>query len=557
MEFNILLEDFLKKLGTTEGDVLDGNDPIIRNFFDAIRVSRIDVIFYDNKRKAKLGHGRRTATYDSGKKGSLAFTDSINTDIMTIIERQVFLADGEEPWNDKEIERIRLLLEILNVFFSRRKIEAAAARFAFFDDDGYSNLRSFNVYLDQKVHDSSVYGMACIHFNLKHFARVNEQVGRRAGNLVMRSYFDEFVHILGDSGKVCRFGGDNFALICPGDKLDTVLERLNGTAVVYDKNTGDRIMVSASAGVYVIPEDGEAPETNDIIDKMMTCSAAARSNSNTNVVFYSDDLISVREKISRMQHIFPLALENEEFAVYYQPKVDITTGELVGAEALCRWFRGDEVLYPCDFIPTLEQGMEICKLDFYMLDHVCRDVRQWLDEGRNVVRISVNLSRRHMADYDLLEHLIEIIDRNNVPHEYIEIELAETTTDVEFRDLKRVVKGLRKAGVRTSVDDFGMGYSSLNLIKEIPWDVLKVDKSFLPVAEDNETSTRSIMFKYVIKMAQKMGLECIAEGVETREQIEILKANNCDQAQGFYFNKPLPRAEFEKRMEERFYPIPE
>ena len=171
------------------------------------------------------------------------------------------------------------------------------------------------------------------------------------------------------------------------------------------------------------------------------------------------------------------------------------------------------------------------------------------------MRVSVNLSRKHMADIDLLEHILEIIDRNGVPHEYLEVELTETTTDVEFRDLKRVVSGLRTAGVYTSVDDFGMGYSSLNLIKEVPWDVLKVDRGFLPEDENDENETRRIMFKHVIAMAKDMGMECIAEGVETRSQIELMKNNHCDLAQGFYFDRPLPVYEFEKRMDTHRYNI--
>jgi EAL domain-containing protein (putative c-di-GMP-specific phosphodiesterase class I) len=184
-----------------------------------------------------------------------------------------------------------------------------------------------------------------------------------------------------------------------------------------------------------------------------------------------------------------------------------------------------------------------------MLDHVCRDIRRWLDEGRKVVRVSVNLSRKHMVDIDLLEHLLEIVDRNNVPHEYVEIELTETTTDVEFLDLKRVVNGLRQAGICTSVDDFGMGYSSLNLIKEIPWDVMKVDKNFLPEDENSEGSIKDVMFHYVVGMARAMGLECIAEGVETQAQVRALRNNKCDLAQGFLYDKPLPVDEFEKRLD--------
>ena len=186
-----------------------------------------------------------------------------------------------------------------------------------------------------------------------------------------------------------------------------------------------------------------------------------------------------------------------------------------------------------------------------MLDHVCQDIRRWLDEGLPMVRVSVNLSRRHMTDPDLFSHIVEIIDRHGVPHEYIEIELTETTTDVEFKDLKRVVRGVQQAGISTSVDDFGVGYSSLNLIKEIPWDVLKLDKSMLPANE--KTMRGSLMFKHIIAMAHEIGTLCVAEGVETSEQMKVLSDNGCSIAQGFYFDRPLPREEFEARLRVHHY----
>ena len=202
-----------------------------------------------------------------------------------------------------------------------------------------------------------------------------------------------------------------------------------------------------------------------------------------------------------------------------------------------------------EFIPVLEETSDICKLDFYMLDKVCENIRSWLDAGKRVVRVSVNLSRRHMINPELLKTIISIIDRHSVPHEYIEIELTETTTDVEFRDLRRVVDGLQKQGICTSVDDFGMGYSSLNLIRVVPWNVLKVDKIFLPLDGESKESTRSVMFKYVVAMAKEIGLECIVEGVETPAQLELLRQNECELAQGYLFDKPLPREEFEKRLD--------
>ena len=178
------------------------------------------------------------------------------------------------------------------------------------------------------------------------------------------------------------------------------------------------------------------------------------------------------------------------------------------------------------------------------------DLRKWLDEGKNVVRVSVNFSRQHMGDVDLAERILQIIDSYRIPHQYLEIELTETTTDVAFTDLRKLVDKLQSQGIRTSVDDFGVGYSSLNLIRELPWDVLKIDKSFLPDTID-PTNEKYVMFKYLVAMAQNLGLECIVEGVETVNHIRVLKKNQCYMAQGFYFDKPLPKDEFERRFTQK------
>ncbi len=197
----------------------------------------------------------------------------------------------------------------------------------------------------------------------------------------------------------------------------------------------------------------------------------------------------------------------------------------------------------------MEKSKLICKLDFYMLEHVCRDIRRWLDEGKEVVKVSVNLSRVHMGDMDLLDNILAVVDKYQVPHEYIEIELTETGTDVGVEHLRTLVSGLRSQGISTSVDDFGTGYSSMNLIREIPWNVLKIDKSFLPDKSDDDRQKR-VMFRHLVALAQDMDIECIVEGVENVDQIKLLKESSCYLAQGFYFDRPLAVTEFEKKLAE-------
>lgn len=240
------------------------------------------------------------------------------------------------------------------------------------------------------------------------------------------------------------------------------------------------------------------------------------------------------------------AIKNEEFIVYYQPKVSLRRYNLAGAEALCRWIHQGKLMQPDSFIPQLERMKEIEEFDFYLLEHICKDIRRWLDEKLKVVKTSVNLSRCHKMDDALLKRLVGIIDKYRVPHQYIEFELLESTTEVDYDDLKKLLIGLTLEGITTSVDDFGIGYSSMNLIKSLPFNVIKIDKSFVPKADSDYR--QYTIFKHLISMARDMGLDCIVEGVETVEQIRLLKENKCFIAQGFFFDKPLPPAEFRRRL---------
>ena len=521
------------------------------------RLSKGQTEFYQTIAREKNGNGNVYVCYDSGEKSHAVIEKRIVTKSMAVVKISVYMADNEPPLTPLEEKRITLVMMTILRFVSHNRLQDVVERFAYHDDAGYPNLRAFIRYIENLSQSSSLYGYTAVHFNLRHFTLINQEIGRNAGDIVMRGYFSMFENIIGDKGLVCRVGGDNFVALFSNELIDSVIQVIRGVPVVYDVNSGKRIMISSSAGVFVIPEDFVSESSDDVMTYIIPCSQMAKNGGKDSIVFYDESLAENKEKRMRIQQLFPEAIANGEFKVFYQPKIDVSTGELSGAEALCRWFRDGGIIPPLEFIPVLEQNTDICKLDFYMLDHVCADIRRWLDEGRNVVRVSVNLSRKHMMDVDLLEHILEIVDRHNIPHKYIEVELTETNTDVEFRDIKRVVSGLQQAGIYTSVDDFGMGYSSLNLIREVPWNVLKVDKSFLPVDDDSADSTRSVMFKYVVAMAKELGLECIAEGVETQRQVNILRENDCIFAQGFFFDKPLPIDQFEERLSSHHYNLSE
>ncbi|MGN0604781.1 MAG: putative bifunctional diguanylate cyclase/phosphodiesterase [Oscillospiraceae bacterium] len=514
-----------------------------------LRIAKVSVLFYDTPRHEQRGEGNAMVFFSCGEADeSRVFTAREVTSGGNVAVYSFMQDTDGADWDGEERSRLVILEKALFAFNGRSRVMHMIDRLVFFDEDmGIPNLRFFMKTITMLIESRQIDKYGASYFNLKRFSVINQNIGRERGTVVMKKYISQLQEKLSDSEYVCRIGGDNFVVLFKKEKLETVSAHLAGVGIVYDEDDNERVFVSAYAGYYMIPSDCRKP--SDIMDSLSIAVSTAKNILKTNCVFYDEKLKLNRNEVKMVESAFTDAIEKEEFRVYYQPKVNLKDYTLHGAEALCRWFRKGEMIPPYRFIPALEQSKSICVLDFYMLEHTCRDIRRWLDEGRPVVKVSVNLSRRHLGDMDLLDHIISCIDKYNVPHKYIEIELTETTTDVNFSDLKKIVVGLHEAGISTSIDDFGMGYSSLNLIKELPWDVLKIDKSFLPDENDSD-SQKYVMLKHIIALAQDIGLACIAEGVESAEQVRLLKENNCFFAQGFYFDKPMPVEDFEKRLDE-------
>ena len=517
-----------------------------------LRLGKVEVVIYDNEASECSGLSETHCFYDSGKAcENICISKRIVVVDEKIIVYNIYSIDGEAEWTEEERNGINTFIAVLSTYSGKTRLVQLVHHLTFYDSDfNMYNLRQFMKCAQILCKTRRIDQFTAVRFNFKHFSVVNQNIGRENGTLVMKKFISFIDDILDDENElICRVGGDNFLTLIKSEKLQAVLDILNGTGVIYDEIRNERIFISATVGVYVLKDIDGVILPTDIMDRVSLAYQIAKNTSQEDVVYFNDALLARRKHNNDISVSFPKALEEREFLVYYQPKVAIDGRHIAGAEALCRWMHNGRMVSPGEFIPVLEQGLDICKLDFYMLDAVCKDIRRWLDNGIAVVRISVNLSRRHLSDIDLLKHIIEIVDRNNVPHKYIEIELTETTTDVEFKDLKRTIGGLQQAGFSTSVDDFGIGYSSLNLIKEMPWNVLKLDKSLLPDEGDESPIQNGVMFKYVVAMAREMGLECIAEGVETKEQVQLLVDNQCNLAQGFYFDKPLPVEEFETRLD--------
>ena len=504
--------------------------------------------FYESIWDEKIGHGEILEDYNDGREGEIAVFRRIVTPNLTVIKHTLYRPKDSFPLADEDKYRLDLAVRTLLSFISRNRLQTAVEKLAFYDQAGYPNLNYFMRYLDKLDQEKKFLGKAAIMFNIQNFSLVNADFGKETGDKILKLYYDAIKQTIGDDGIICRMGGDNFISIFNAKLTDRMEQMMLGYPVLYDKENSKRIMLSSCAGIFEITEKFDFKRPAEIIRVLFGAINEARTDAGGTIVYAAEKDSDEKQKFKRVRSLFPDSLKAGEFKVYYQPKVNIETGKVSGGEALCRWFHNDKLFSPADFIPVLEQSNEICRLDMYMLDIACKDIKRWIDTEILPVRISVNLSRKHLSNIDLVNQLTKIVDKYNIPHKYIEFEFTESTTSVGINNLKRVVDELRSRGFVTAVDDFGMGYSSLNLIREIPWDVLKLDKNFLPGDEEPENSVTSLMYQHVASMAHDIGLETVTEGVETAAQLQILRANKCIIAQGFYFDKPMPVDQFEERL---------
>lgn len=429
----------------------------------------------------------------------------------------------------------------------RARIASVAEKFAVRDNEmELYNLRYFMKTARAMFASGKIREYCACRFNIAKLSVINAKLGRNGGTEIMKQYVYGLRDLIGEDGLISRLGGDNFITLFKKNKTDEVMRYLSGIVIPTKSRGTGELFVSAHAGYYEVDNYCRGP--HEIMEAIVIAEASSRNNRKAPYAVFNDELKKRVEERKLLESLFFDAIDKEEFLVYYQPKVNLMDYSISGAEALCRWKHNGELVPPFRFIPILEQSHNICVLDFYMLEHVCRDMRRWLDSGLPLVKISVNLSRMHLGDEKLAKSITDIIDKYNIPHKYIEIELTETTTDVDFKELKKVVSSLHDFGISTSVDDFGVGYSSLNLIRDLPWNVLKIDKSFLPDDRDENKEAKRVMLKYVISMAQELGLECIVEGVESADQVELLKTYSCFRAQGYFFDKPLPVSIFDRKL---------
>lgn len=453
-------------------------------------------------------------------------------------------------WNDDERQLVSEFLLIISTLKSRIRMKEFI-EYATFHERELGFYNSFylakTLSMIQKLDRLSEYSI--IFFNLVNISGINSMIGRPAADMMIKRFGAMLTEGLDQPECLCRMGGDNFVMVARHEHTDTLLRLLKGTDMTGDASFWETIRMSAYCGVYHC--SGKEKSFSECIDYAQASMLIAKNTNHANVQFYDESMVRIVNNTKKIESRFKDAIVKKEFTAYYQPKVNLENNMLIGAEALCRWNRGKKLVTPDQFIPVLEKSNRICSLDFYMLETVCKDLASWMDKGKTPVRVSTNFSRKHLGNPNFVADVINIVDEYKIPRSLIVIELTETTTESDLIRLTDCVQGFRKAGFDVSVDDFGVGYSSMSMIKDVPFSEIKIDRSF--ISSDSISDRDMIMMKHIISLADDLGMTTIAEGVETKEQIELLKKYGCYRAQGYIFDKPLIKDDFEKVLDNPDY----
>lgn len=397
--------------------------------------------------------------------------------------------------------------------------------------------------------DDLYHQAALVIFDINKFKVINDLHGYERGNEVLKRVAQVLRRELVPEETFCRLSADNFVLLLEYKDRPTFIKRLNALATQLKRDCtleDSRIMLDIAFGIYEISED---IPFYIMLDRAHLALERAKQRTFNKCEFYetADRTRIVSEQ--QIENSMESALENREFEVYLQPKCDFATGEIRGAEALVRWNHDGHTVPPDEFIPLFERNGFILKLDMYILEEVAKVLSAWRVNNKPIVPLAVNFSRLHLNDARFIPQIRRIMAQYNVPTSLVE---AEITESVIFNNLERaqeVIAGLHLYGFPVSMDDFGSGYSSLNVLKELKFDSIKLDKEFLASFEENPRARKVI--QGVIKMIKTLDVKVVAEGVESREQAEFLRSCGADLAQGYFFSRPVTVSTFEQLLEKK------
>ena len=411
---------------------------------------------------------------------------------------------------------------------------------------GTYNWNHLEAYLEVPA-DKGIADYAFAHFDVKEFRVINEVYGHIAANKVLNN----IVRAMNESDFIyasARCHNDNFAMLfkdMPEKELIAKLKDFFEKLSVLEEDPFYKIYYKCG----VVPMQRAMLSGNRVADAAKMAQGMCTNQKGTEIVIYTDKMHDDLAWGNYIKAYIETAIEQDEFVVYLQPKFDIKKETIKGAEALIRWnYKNKEFLPPYRFIPFFEKDGSIGKIDDIVLKKVCAAMARWKKEGKPLYPISVNLSRSRLYDEDLIDNLVGIVDSFGVDHSLIDFELTESATYDNMEHMLSVLRELRNKGFKISMDDFGTGYSSLSLLTQMPIDTLKIDKSFVDnVATVSERQEDIIVLRHIITLAKELGFVCLAEGAESKPQVDRLRELGCEIIQGYYYSKPVPISEYEEK----------
>lgn len=391
--------------------------------------------------------------------------------------------------------------------------------------------------------------MAVLFIDIDQFKFINDSLGHQLGDELLQVLAKRLVSVLRTEDTVARFGGDEFVVLLPEvveiSDVKTLANNLLGQIKKPYVLSGHELMVTGSIGISLYPED--ANDADDLIQLADSAMYLAKEQGRNNSQFYTPE---INEKIMRrltLEKELRKALEHEQFVVFYQPKVDLTTNKITGMEALVRWQHPVLGLVPpMEFIPLAEETGLIIPLGEWVMLTACKQMKSWENQFPDLINMSINVSARQFWKNDFIEIIQKVLNQTGISAEKIEFELTETVVMNDIESAIQTMIAIKQLGVILSIDDFGTGYSSLNYLKQFPLDVLKIDRSFISDLESEHSD--SAIIRSIIALAENFGLRVVAEGIEDAHQQQILTELGCHYGQGYYFSRPVDAKDMTKQL---------
>ncbi len=404
---------------------------------------------------------------------------------------------------------------------------------------------------EQAIITASRHGksIALLRMGIDHFNHINEGLGHECGDKALKEIALRLQRTIRNSDTVARIGGDQFGFIMAINAIDDsilVAEKVLETVSQKLKIDEHVITLNASIGISLFPDDGD--DISTLLQRSERAMRHVKSSGGNNFQFFAADMEQRARVRVELENRLRRALKNGEFVLYYQPKVDIDSGNIVGAEALIRWLDPDKgMILPAEFIPVSEESGLIIPIGQWVLREACRQNRAWLDQGLPPIKVSINMAASQFRERHIVEQIKAAIDDSRLPAEQIEIELTESMLLGDVEEIIERLNAIRDLGIDIAIDDFGTGYSSLSYLSRFPITTIKIDRAFIHDLETNKNTAE--IARAIIALSKGLELDVVAEGAENAAHIDFLKQQGCRTAQCFFYSRPVSVDAFTKLLQ--------